>query len=210
MSTMITTSPRIYVADLSAYNAGNLHGRWINADQDADDIRAEIAEMLRESPCPNTVCECPRCAADITVPVGECAEDCPVCKGTNEVTTAEEWAIHDFEGFEGIRLSEQEDIDTVADLAAAIEEHGEPFAVWWNNENRDSVDVDRFLEQYRGTYSSLADYAEEVIGNCYEIDKLPDVIRFHIDWDGIGRDMELGGDIWTHEGGDGVYVFDNH
>jgi antirestriction protein len=44
--------PRIYVADLAAYNAGTLHGRWIDADQDPDEIRAEIQEMLAESPVP--------------------------------------------------------------------------------------------------------------------------------------------------------------
>ena len=32
-----TTTPKIYVACLASYNAGILHGRWIDADQDADD-----------------------------------------------------------------------------------------------------------------------------------------------------------------------------
>ena len=31
-------SPRIYVACLAAYNAGRLHGRWIDANQSAEDI----------------------------------------------------------------------------------------------------------------------------------------------------------------------------
>ena len=30
--------PRIYVASLSDYNAGRLHGTWIHADDDPDDI----------------------------------------------------------------------------------------------------------------------------------------------------------------------------
>ena len=29
---------RIYVADLAAYNNGKLHGVWINASDDLDDI----------------------------------------------------------------------------------------------------------------------------------------------------------------------------
>ncbi|MBI1392928.1 MAG: antirestriction protein ArdA [Alphaproteobacteria bacterium] len=45
-----TFAPKIYVACLAAYNNGILHGRWIDAYQDADDIRAAIADMLRESP----------------------------------------------------------------------------------------------------------------------------------------------------------------
>src|SRR4051795_7421988 len=47
-----TTSPRIYVACLAAYNAGRLHGRWIDAAQDADAIWAEVREMLAASPVP--------------------------------------------------------------------------------------------------------------------------------------------------------------
>jgi antirestriction protein len=40
---------RIYVACLSSYNAGELHGRWIDATQGADHIREEVAAMLAES-----------------------------------------------------------------------------------------------------------------------------------------------------------------
>ena len=40
------------------------------------------------------------------------------------VTEAEEWAIHDYEGFEGIRLSESESFAEVAELAAFVAEHG--------------------------------------------------------------------------------------
>ena len=45
--------PRIYVADLAAYNAGKLHGVWIDLlDKDADDIKAEVDEMIAASPVP--------------------------------------------------------------------------------------------------------------------------------------------------------------
>jgi antirestriction protein len=44
--------PRIYVASLSDYNAGRLHGRWIDATQDVDIIDGEIQAMLAASPEP--------------------------------------------------------------------------------------------------------------------------------------------------------------
>ncbi|MFC1609843.1 antirestriction protein ArdA [Myxococcota bacterium] len=44
--------PRAYAACISSYAAGVLHGRWISADQDPDDIQAEIEQMLAESPEP--------------------------------------------------------------------------------------------------------------------------------------------------------------
>ena len=40
------------------------------------------------------------------------------------------------------------------------------------------------------------DYAEQFIDDCYSdsLKDLPEFIRFHIDYEGIGRDMELGGE----------------
>ena len=45
-------TPRIYVACLAAYNNGQLHGAWIDADQSADAIHDEIRAMLASSPIP--------------------------------------------------------------------------------------------------------------------------------------------------------------
>lgn len=48
---MTTTTPRVYVACLASYNAGDLHGAWIDADQDPDDLLVEIQEkVLNTSP----------------------------------------------------------------------------------------------------------------------------------------------------------------
>ena len=70
MTNLSDSNPRIYVACLAAYNNGYLHGAWIEADQDADEIRDEIAAMLARSP----------------------------------IEHAEEYAIHDYEGFEGVTI----------------------------------------------------------------------------------------------------------
>ena len=43
-----TDTPRIYVACLASYNAGILHGEWIDAT-DADEIREAIETMLSKS-----------------------------------------------------------------------------------------------------------------------------------------------------------------
>lgn len=43
-------TPRIYVASLSDYNNGVLHGEWIDADQDADELHRAAAAMLARSP----------------------------------------------------------------------------------------------------------------------------------------------------------------
>ena len=46
----MNATPRIYAACLASYNNGILHGAWIDADQDSEDILQNIAEMLERSP----------------------------------------------------------------------------------------------------------------------------------------------------------------
>ena len=40
----------IYIADLAAYNAGHLHGVWVDATDEPDDILDQINTMLKASP----------------------------------------------------------------------------------------------------------------------------------------------------------------
>ncbi|ADU00393.1 antirestriction protein ArdA [Mycolicibacterium gilvum] len=44
-----TPSPAIYVASLADYNNGRLHGAWIDAARDPDEIYADIKAMLASS-----------------------------------------------------------------------------------------------------------------------------------------------------------------
>jgi antirestriction protein len=138
---------------------------------------------------------------------------CDHCDGTGEAPTAEEWAVHDYEGFGPIKLGEHPDLDTVAEVAevaAALDEHGEAYAVWYSNESRDGAEVDTFQEQYRGTYRTLGDWAEEFLEETGSLADVPASLRNYIDFDAWARDAEMSGDIWSVDGGDGVYVFDNH
>jgi antirestriction protein len=114
--------PRIYVACLASYNAGILHGAWIDADQSADEIHAAVHEMLVASPQPG----------------------------------AEEWAIHDYEGFGPLRLSEWESFERVSAIANGLARHGQAFAAWLAyDESRDPDDLEAFEDGYRGEWDSL-------------------------------------------------------
>ncbi|MGL5032628.1 MAG: antirestriction protein ArdA [Microcystaceae cyanobacterium] len=43
-------NPQIWAGCQAAYNSGHLHGKWIDATQEEDDIWTEIKAMLAESP----------------------------------------------------------------------------------------------------------------------------------------------------------------
>ena len=50
---------RIYAACLASYDNDVLHGRWIDATSDVDDMQAEVNAMLRESRFPNVMVVAP-------------------------------------------------------------------------------------------------------------------------------------------------------
>ena len=165
---------RIYVADLAAYNNGKLHGVWIDATQDLDDIQEQVNKMLALSP-----------EAD-----------------------AEEYAIHDFEGFNGYRLSEYEGLESAHEVACFIEEYpeigGELLDYFSDIEEARKVAE----ENYCGCYKSLADYAEELTEQTSQI---PEHLQYYIDYEKMGRDMELNGDVFTIETGyEEIHIFWNN
>jgi antirestriction protein len=172
---------RIYVASLSDYNAGILHGVWIDIDgKDADAIQEEVNKMLAES---------------------------PAAKKYGDV--AEEWAIHDYEGFP--KLEESTDFETIAEMAELIEEHDGAFLVALENFSGDIEDAKQAVtENYAGTASSLAEWAEDFTNETNDLSGMPDFLRYHIDWEGVARDMELNGDIWSGTDSDGtLHIFWN-
>jgi len=166
---------RIYVADLAAYNNGILHGAWIDATLDIDDIWSAVQEMLERSP----------------------------------EEGAEEYAIHDYEGFGGYELSEYEGLENVQKIACFLEEHTEIGAELLNHFCGDMRDAEKAIEEnYSGCYKSLADYAQELTEETSEV---PEHLAFYIDYEAMGRDMELGGDVYTIETGfEEVHIFWNH
>lgn len=207
-----STSPRIYVAVLADYNNGVHTGEWIDA-VDADDMREEIARILRTSKYPNVTVDCLECDGKGERDIIGGVEPCPYCKQTGKVPSAEEYAIHDHEGFGGYKVGEYEGIDTLAELGAAIEEHGDIIAKYAEHVGGDvSIAISNFPDAYRGEFQSLAEYAGSIVDDCYNdvISKLPDFIRHHLDYEGMGNDMKLSGDIFTIEDCGSIHVFDNN
>jgi len=162
---------RIYVACLAAYNNGILHGRWIDATQDAADIQSEVREMLAASP----------------------------------IAGAEEWAIHDYEGFEGAQVSEYEGFERVAELAAFIAEHGALGGKLIEHYSCDLNDARRAMEDsYFGEYPSVADFAQESTENAHDI---PEALAPYIDYAAMGRDWAISDLLVIEIGFEQVHIF---
>jgi len=112
------------------------------------------------------------------------------------VEDAEEHAIHDYEGFGPYQVSEYEGIAELHAIAEFIEEYGAVAAELLDYYNDLDEAKKAMEEQYNGCYSSLADYAQELTEDTQEI---PQHLEFYIDYERMGRDMELSGDVFTIE-----------
>ena len=80
---------------------------------------------------------------------------------------AEEYAIHDYEGFEGYDLSEYTGIETVHDIACFINEHPGVASELLNYYGGDLEEARE--ERYCGCYASLANYAQELTEESTQI-----------------------------------------
>lgn len=187
-------SPHIYVASLSDYNGGIMYGAWIDATQDVETIREEVAAMLRGSTDPNVMVLCPDC----DIPTIAAGVECGTCGGRGQVPSAEEWAIHDYSGFGGIRLGEYESFERVAALAEAVAEHGEAFAIFANdidcgNESDVSVLVENFREAYQGEWDSEAAFAENLVDDIGLLQGVPEEVARYFDYESYARDRFIDG-----------------
>ncbi len=168
--------PRIYVASLADYNSGRLHGTWIDATQEPEDIHLEVQRML----------------------------------ATSREHVAEEWAIHDYEGFHHTRLSEYTTFETVSRIAQGIEGHGDAFSAWIDHQGETDDDTfDKFDEAYLGRWASIEDYAQQLASDMGLSDELvPEWAQpyVQVDIDSLARDLEI--ELVTADAEEGgIHVF---
>ena len=112
---------------------------------------------------------------------------------------AEEWAIHDFEGFEGAPISEYASFESVAALAEFIEERGTLGGKLLEHYGGDLEDAKKAFDEYCGEYESLADYARELTEETGG--EIPKHLENYIDYAAMAHDMEMGGDVFAIETG---------
>lgn len=129
---------------------------------------------------------------------------------------AEEWAIHDYEYFGLLELSEFESLESVSNLAKGIVDYGPAFAAWAQDVGRDFAQPDDFEDAYMGEWKSGKDFAREMLDDMGLLAEVTAKLPAHlipyvrIDYEGFFEDLVLNGDISSLESPDGtVYIFRN-
>ena len=83
--------------------------------------------------------------------------------------------------------------DDVVELPTEIDEsQREAWQAWLANGCDDNPE--QFIDAYAGEWLNLAEYAENLCSDCYDI---PEWCEYYIDYEAMGRDWDLSGDIWT-------------
>lgn len=150
---------------------------------------------------------------DATTDIEAMAKEIDSMLKDSPIANAEEWAIHDSEGLGDV--SEHTSLEEIArrvEIAEAAARYDLPVPVLLEAmEDIDDEDAESFvLVHYRGRYEDLAEFAEELYSECYDLDQIPDFLRGHIDWEGVARDMVYGGDIREIRHDGFSYVFWNY
>lgn len=112
------------------------------------------------------------------------------------ISDAEEYAIHDYEGFGRVDIGEYIGLPQAHALALFIEEHQAIGALVLDHVSGDLDDARDMMERYCGTFTSVEAYAESIAHDIYDI---PEQLTPYIDYGAMGYDMQVNGDIATLE-----------
>lgn len=204
---------RIYAADLGAYNAGILRGIWIDvAGKSGAEIHDEIDAMLARSPDSNVLRRrCNDCGKHFDVAsVEKLYNYCPRCGACNNsapFASAEEWAVHDHEGFCGLISSEWPDLAELGALAEALEDEDKRRGLLWLVNDRgcsiaEALDRCEDVQAYESdAWDLVTDYAQELAADTIaDFDKRSEQWPFNcIDWKGAGRELAMAGEVDLYE-----------
>ena len=193
---------QIYIACLASYNNGTPHGKWIDATSDVDEMQEDVNALLRSSKYPNVMVECPACGG--VCRVGACS----TCKGSGEVPSAEEFAIHDFDGISN--LGEYCGLRAVADYVEFVEAHDyfeadEIKAVLDDCCGDLALAKERLEDSYCGTFDEFRDFADGYAEDCIFPDVDNELAQRYFDYDSFARDLKT--DMHTIDTPVGVMVF---
>lgn len=177
----MNNTPKIYVACLASYNAGTLHGEWIDLDG-TEDIGKRIDDMLGNSP------------------VREEAEEWAIHD--------HEFCGHlgTYAGFEGV-----ENISEVYAKAKSQGVDWELFCEFCTHTGDDIElgAIEKFNESYAGSDKCLADWCRNFLDETGQLNAIPENLRFYFDYDAFAWNLEMS-DVFTVRHAGQAHIFWNH
>lgn len=121
-----------------------------------------------------------------------------------------EWAIHDYEGFGGLNITD-ESIEEICEMAQIISEWSE-LGIEIIQYCGSAYEAKQMLEdRYLGKFKSLEEYAQAFVKSKGHLDGIPDYISKHLDYRSLAQNLEYNGDVVIFEIGEyECHVFNNY
>jgi antirestriction protein len=175
------SGPRIYVASLSDYNAGHLHGAWIPAATDREELDAHVQAMLATSPTPG-------------------AEEF----GIFDYDGFGPLRLDEYESLTSVST-----VARGIELHGPAFAHWAEL-VGINDLGQLARFEDAYLGHWENVKAYVDDFLDGIGANHILEEGIPEYLQPYVTFDveAFGRDLEMGGDIATSAGDGGVYVFD--
>ena len=100
---------------------------------------------------------------------------------------AEEFAVHDYEGFGDVDIDEYTSIQAIAEYANFIQQHGR-IGMALLSDYAISEAESMMDNCYQGCFDSEVDFAWRLFDECYA-HQIPDNLRFYFDYEDFARDL---------------------
>jgi len=182
----LTEPPRIWVASLSDYNQGRLHGAWLDAAKSTEDLTADVQDLLTRAPSSD-------------------AEEWAIFDyaGFGPVTGD----LGEYEPLERISAIARGIVEHGAPFSAYLSTLG----VW----QVDDKTVQRFQDAYLGDWPSMTAFAEHQLEELGAIEMLDRLVTEHLtllrhyvsfNIDSYAHDLELTLNAVPHQ--DGIWIFE--
>ncbi len=172
------TPPRIWIGCLAAYNDGSLHGEWVEASSDVEEMEEARARVLDSSPVSN-------------------AEEAMIFdhEGFPAGTIGEHSSMEEV----------AELIEAIGDAAEYVPLDA-VHAYIANVGGMEYFDSSACEDSFAGDWYDGSEYAADLTEQCG--DEIPAHLVHYIDYAAMYHDMQCGGEVWEADAGGGrVYIF---
>lgn len=162
---------KVFITDLAAYNTGYLIGRWAAIPMDS--------EVLQQT---------------LTVILAEGSEVCGDGKHEEYFLTDWEWSDYEF-----MSIGEYSNVFELNEQLQPLEFKSDyelkaiSFLLMEGIVSGMDEAIEKADEVIIHQNQRMDDVAYELLNDCYGIDKLPSIISNHIDYESIGRELEMDG-----------------
>ena len=163
---------QVYIACLSAYNNGYLHGAWVDATEGVEHVRDRIAQILSSSPMWRE----------------ECCEEWAI----HDFQGFGNYKVSEYHGLE--------ELCAVAECLKECDKFPSEVVSWLIDDYGIDGAKERMDDDYIGEFDSSSDLAYHYVEETGLLDGVHKSVAMYFDYEAFGRDLDLNGDVISFSG----------